>query len=414
MDPELQQTFDLIKGVISSTPMNNAVSPDVAKAFNLALNLVPYNLEHGAKLLFPVMSPIRNQIPRRKGYGKATQFKAITGIDTTGSVSTLFALEGTKGNTVTTQETDVTIGYVSMGKGDQVTLEADIQGQGQVDARAIATANLLRAFMISEEQAILGAQGPTGQATSAGGGSVTIGGQIGNSAACTMTHAATSSSLGAGTYQAYQVAHTYMGNALPQSAATSVVASAGDTLTITPVATAGQPVLSYDIYYKLSTDTNYVKVSTNGKPVLVASYSAGSATNSGAYTAAVNGALAKSNIDTMLRSMWDNSRANPDQMWLNSFEAQTITNLTLTTGAPYFLTVDKQEGATVNFRAERYVNPVTGNRVKVDVHPYINQGTVLVLSSQMPAWYPASDIPSVWTMDLPLDYTQLSEDDWAA
>jgi hypothetical protein len=66
-----------------------------------------------------------------------------------------------------------------------------------------------------------------------------------------------------------------------------------------------------------------------------------------------------------------------------------------------------QAAAVGNYRVSKLANGVTGTIVDVRVHPTLPQGMMLALTNQMPAWYPASDIPSVWSFELPFDYLEL-------
>ncbi len=130
--------------------------PDlINKAFTQATGLVWYDLERPAKILYPVITPLRNMIPRVGGRGgTAVHWKAITGINTQGMRG--FVSEGNRGGAVTTSLKSYTAAYKGVGLEDYVTFEADYAAVNLDDAKARAVEGLLRSVMISEEGAILG------------------------------------------------------------------------------------------------------------------------------------------------------------------------------------------------------------------------------------------------------------------
>lgn len=133
-------------------------NPVAAKAFNQALGLVYFDLEPVAKQLYPVITPLRNRIPRVKGDGgTATHWKAITGINI--NLLSPGVEEGKRGGVVTTSEQDFTSSYKGVGLEDFVTFEAEWAGENFDNIRALAVENLLRAMFIAEEQVIFQGNG---------------------------------------------------------------------------------------------------------------------------------------------------------------------------------------------------------------------------------------------------------------
>ena len=130
--------------------------PSVMKAITQSTGLVWYDLEPYAKLLFPVITPLRNEIPRVPGAGgTSTHWISITGINIA-NVSIGLG-EGQRGGSVTTQVINNIALYKSFGLDDSVTFEADLAAVNFDDAKELAVSNLLRAVMIGEEKAIVGA-----------------------------------------------------------------------------------------------------------------------------------------------------------------------------------------------------------------------------------------------------------------
>lgn len=148
-----QETLDLLMKAQSAPSAALA-----SKAYNQALGLVYYDLEPVAKQLYPVITPLRNKIPRVKGDGgTATHWKAVTGINIT--TMSPGVEEGKRGGVVTTSEQDFVASYRGIGLEDFVTFEAEWAGENFDNVRALAVENLLRAMFIAEEQVLLNGNG---------------------------------------------------------------------------------------------------------------------------------------------------------------------------------------------------------------------------------------------------------------
>lgn len=125
-----------------------------------------------AKLLTPVMTPLRNRIPRQKGVGTARQFKRITGFSGTGTggVANLRAgISGSgvafgpatylRGQKITYAGDQVSVPYIEFGLSDSVSFSAQFAGEGFQDIRQLSQTSLLHASMLSEERTMLGGRG---------------------------------------------------------------------------------------------------------------------------------------------------------------------------------------------------------------------------------------------------------------
>jgi hypothetical protein len=157
VDPEIiRQTIDMVKAEFGNP------NSDLLKAFTQSgsaiSGLTAYSLEAPAKSLFPVLTPLRNIVPRRTGgRGIQANWRAVTGVNT-GAISAGVA-EGKRGGVVTTSTADYLAAFKVMGLEDYVTNEAYYAGVGFEDVRALASLNLLKALMIQEEHLILGGNG---------------------------------------------------------------------------------------------------------------------------------------------------------------------------------------------------------------------------------------------------------------
>lgn len=114
-----------------------------------------YDLEPRAKMLFPVITPLRNAIPRvsAKG-GIQANWRAITGINTT-HISPGVS-EGNRNAFDTHTYADYVAAYRELGGEDYVTWKAEYAAEEFDDLKAIAVDNRLLSTMISEEMTDLG------------------------------------------------------------------------------------------------------------------------------------------------------------------------------------------------------------------------------------------------------------------
>jgi hypothetical protein len=375
------------------------------------------------------------------------EYKAITALNTAGVQG--WVAEGSAASTLTTSTEDVTAVYKSQAWGDKVTFESQWAGQGFMDHKAMAVTNLLRAALIAEENAIL-----FGQLNGSATPSAHAPGAVGAPSNPTLAVAGTDGLITAATYWIRQTVLTGMGESLP-STGTSIAVGSTEHMTIAPVRPAAQPVIGYKFYWSATENGTYSEITgddisggavsngllpggtkqwyTNGDTITVLTLTTGNDSYpiaeaaSSAYSyngifpqmvggtgatlrnavSAGSGPLTVAHINALLKSLWDDSRADPDNIFCNAQESVKLNALTLGAGAPYYLVVDKTEGATVGYRVARYTNAVTGSELPVRVHPTIPQGLMLFLSSKLPSWYVPTDIPNVWCWDGPQDYVEI-------
>ncbi len=114
-----------------------------------------YDLELGAKFLYPVPTPLPNSIPRVSGKGGIqAAWRAITAINTSGlrfGVSS-----ANRGGVMAVNTQNYTATYKGIGIETSVDFEAQYAGQGFDDIRAIGAKTGLEALMLGEEAMILG------------------------------------------------------------------------------------------------------------------------------------------------------------------------------------------------------------------------------------------------------------------
>lgn len=153
----LQRIAEAQKAPIADAELTRAFGQSSSATSGLTF----YDLEAPAKLLYPVLTPLRNKIARIVG-GKGVQanWRAITGINT--SQMRPGVSEGRRGGAISHTTADYFAKFAGLGLEDYVTFEADYAAEGFDDVKARAVEGLLRATMIQEEFIDLGGMGTFG------------------------------------------------------------------------------------------------------------------------------------------------------------------------------------------------------------------------------------------------------------
>jgi hypothetical protein len=165
LDPNLvQQTIAAMKAAAKNPVTDPALAGFaglLAKTSTFAQASAPtdgltyYDLEPGAKFLVPVITPLRNEIPRVSGKGGIeADWRAVTGINT--SSVRAGVSPGNRGGVIAVETQDFTASYRGIGLEANIDWEADYAAMGFDDVRSIAGTTLLWSLMIAEEQIILG------------------------------------------------------------------------------------------------------------------------------------------------------------------------------------------------------------------------------------------------------------------
>ncbi len=451
-----QQALEEFKKAVSQ-PMP---ADRLTKAITQGTGLVGYDLQAPSKNLFPVLTPLRNKIPRVSGGGgTATNWKAVTAINTASLRG--FVPEGKRNGLVATSVVPKSAAYKTMGLEDSVTFEAERAAQGFENIRATTAQRLLWATMIEEELAMLG-----------GDNSVALG----TPDAPTVSVLNTGGSIPDGTYNVIVVAlnlygylasspsggvvgqvsvtnaagsiFTYGGGNSNKSAATSTGAiSAGGTAVIRAsvpvvpgavayawyVGTAGNEIL------QAITTINSVKLAslvTTGRQNAAAITADNSthpyaydgilyqawASGSNAYlknmatgtpgtgtplTADGSGGIVE--IDEMLESMWANYKLGPTTIYVNAREAKNITDKVLgSSGAAYHVNIQPGMQFTAGALVINYLNKFNmggGQSIPIQIHPYLPPGLILAVTERLP--YPITNIPNVMEYRYRQDYYQI-------
>ena len=155
---------------------------DIIKSFvqpsTATTGLQAYNLEAPSKKMYPVLTPLRNSIPRvAGGFAIQANWKTVTNINVgnvRGGVS-----EGKRGGVIAHELKEMFAAFRGFGLENNVTFEANYASKNFEDTKALAVQQSLEGTMIQEERLMLGGNTsvslgttPTPAAVAGAGGSL--------------------------------------------------------------------------------------------------------------------------------------------------------------------------------------------------------------------------------------------------
>lgn len=436
---------------------------DLAKAFlqsnNAVQGITAYMLDAPAKKLYPVITPLRNRIPRvTGGTGTQANWRGITGINTT-NISAGVG-QGNRGGVISTATSNNIAAFAGLGLEDYVTFEADYAAKGFDDVKSLAVEGLLRALMIQEERLIVG-------------GNATL--QLGTAGTPSLSTSTTGGSLAAATYSVICVAlsldgflnssiaggvaglvtrtnsdgsvDTYGGGSSNKSAA-ATQATTGATSTISASTAVRTGAVAYAWFWGTAGNELLGAITTINSVLITAAatgtqnastITADNSTNSLVFdgiltqsakagsnsyirvmatgTAGTGTPLTSDNaggiveIDAALQAFWDLYRLSPTDIFVHSQEAMNITKKVLagsSTAAQRFVFDAKQGMVAGGTLVTSYLNKFgMGGAVEIpiSVHPNMPAGTIMFYCDQLP--YPLSNVSSVLRMLCRRDYYQI-------
>lgn len=419
-----------------------------------------YDLEAPAKLLIPVITPLRNLIPRVSGRGGVSaQWRAVTGINTNNTGPGV--AEGTRGGVPTTVVTPYSANYVGLGLEDFVTFEADLAAANFQDVKALATQLLLWNLMIAEEGVLLGGNTsysmgttptPTVTPSNTGGALTTltwsvicvalsfdanristVAGGVPNTVARTNIDGTTTTYNGGGAQKSAAATGATTGTtgslAVTVAPVRGAVAyawywgAAGsellgaittiNSISITAVAAGTQNATAHtgsdhstNAYVHDGLITFAAKAAYGGYYAVQATGAAGTGTP---LTGGTDGSITE--IDTDLQYFWDTLRLSPDTMWVSAQEQKNITKKVLTgstTAAQRFNITIEQGAFAGGTLVTSYLNKFTmagAKEIPIKLHPNMPNGTILYTTKGVP--YPLSNVQNVMQVKTRRDYHQL-------
>ena len=459
-----EETLRLTKAALAENAL--------AKTVSLATGLSAYDLQAPAKNLFPIVTPLRNALPRvgRLNPGDAARWRTITSITGSGYDAMGWVPEGQRTASMSYSAQAQVAPYLTLGEEDTVTFEAEAAAQGFEDLNATATLRLLQKTMRKEETALLG-----GNASLA----------LGTPAAPTLTASGTGATLPAATYSVIVVAlsfegwknssvsggvatskaitgndgntYTLNGGSSMRSANATLAVTLGQTLSATVSVVAG--AVAYAWYAGAAGAETLQAITTINSATFAAPLASGqqaatviTADNSRNATLAFDGLLTVGfnpansayvqslasgtagtgsfltasgrgsviEIDNMLVAMWNAYKLSPTVLYVNAQEQRNITNKCLTSASGplirYNVAADGDNGGPYGVSASGvvrwYYNPFSvdgGFDIPVKVHPDLPPGTILALCERLPVWYQSNQTPNVAEVLTRRDYYRV---DW--
>lgn len=426
---------DLVKDITSTSPFSQANGGFAA-----------FDLEAPAKMLTPRPTPLRNKIARKKGVGYSHRLKRITGFTGTGtggigqvwpgvteSTTTAFgSINFQRGPKISYAADDVIVPYFSYSLSDAVSFDANFSGQGYQDLRQLSSTSTLYATMLMEERMMLMSRG-------------TASGLSGALTAPTVTLSQSAAATGEtglanATYFVYVTADAGAFGESVSSTVQSITITSTQVLNIAVNNIAG--ALGYKVYIGTTTGQANAKfqgrfTSLNGR-VLGSGVALGDniiysttstvtapTVDSSAYATGYDGILPQifaggvvnrvnstfstanpgAEFQTVFGTMWDNVKADPDEIFLNGADRKQLSDAI-------------KNGSTANYRLNlsqdevgNYVggavigalnNEITGKLVNLTVHPWLPQGVAPVISYTLPI--PDTQVTDVWASVNVQDY----------
>lgn len=459
-----QETIAMLKA-----SLGQPLQGDLQKGVNIATGLTYYDLQAPAKNLYPVITPLRNKLPRvrRPNSGSATNWKQVSAITGSGYNAMGWVPEGQRSGTMSYTTANKAATYVTIGEEDFLTFEAEAAAQGFEDENAMVTFRLLQKMMQKEEMAILGGNAslslsaPSTPTLSASGSGATLPNATYSVICVALTfegYKNSSVSGGVATSQTVTGAdgktYTLSGGSSNKSSNATQAVTLGQTLfasvpsiqgavayawyvgtagseklekitTINsvsftaPLAGTGQAATAVtannSVNANLAFDgllTQALNPSNLAYVNLLATGTAGTGT---VLTASGRGTVVE--IDNMLQSMWDNYRISPTVIYVNSQELKNITNKCLTNTSGPLLHINQSAegpnyGLTAGGTIQWYFNPFSvngGQKIPVMIHPDLPPGTIIAWAEQLPPWYQSNEVPNVAEVITRRDYYRM---DW--
>lgn len=469
MDPTLvRQILEAIQKSQGSPIADPRLAGLIAKATFSQSNsptsgLTMYDLELGAKLLYPVLTPLRNAIPRvGGGTGIQAAWRAVTAINTSGL--RIGVSGGNRGGVIAVRTADYTAAFKGIGVESNVDFEAGYAAKGFDDVRALAAKMGLESLMLGEEAVILGGNNsiafgttPTPSLTDVGtGGTLAYNTQFSVICVALSLDGVINGSVSGGVQgqitrtNADGSSDTFGGGSAGKSVAATVTTAndSNNTHKITATVTAVNGAVGYAWFWGASgsellgaiTTINSVVItaaaagtqnastlsgdnSQNGlifDGLLTQAFKSGSNAyikTQGTGTAGAgtpltsDGAGGVSEIDVMLKDRWDNYRLSFDELWVSSQEQTNISKIVLkgtTTAAQRFVfTVEQSQiaGGTMVTSYRNKYSMAGAKEIPIRLHPNLPAGTILGITKTLP--YPLANVPNVMRILTRQEYYQL-------
>lgn len=438
---------------------------DATRAITMTSGLTGYELERPAKVIVPVITPLINMLPRRRGAGvDVVHWKAITSFDTSRNWGTLAdgALPSQVSYAVAPlQNTVQTIGLMN-----QVSFQAQWRGRSlEADVRARRIAELLYQVKMTEERWVLGASAslmvppaPVLAAASSGGTlaagtywvKVTAKNAQGETTASAASKVTTTGATSLLTITIFTVPNATQYNVYVASGASypgdgaawlqagisganaaqpaiGAVVTLADGLTTLPsgevnpailtLTLSAPPTTSGTALSSVAANTAKTFVDGAGNPLMWDGLIAQALNNASQANGATLGAqvaqpadpsgkLALADIDNLLAAMYLQAAGDPDYLVMNPLDNVRLTNLVVGAGQLRYVVQAgesaEQGSLTAQYRVTRYLNKSTGKEMPIIIDRYCPQGQIVFLPMTTP--FPTPDVANAIEIETNQEY----------
>ncbi len=460
MSLSVTETLALHKAMMGESVVN-----DLQKTISTSTGLVNYDLQAPEKNLYAFLAPIRARLKRVPGKGGiATNWKAVTGFTGSGVKSMPWVPEGQRSARMSYTTAVKAANYVTLGEEDSITEEAINAAEGFTDAQAGLAFRLMQGTITKEEYALIAgnaslALGTVGTVTTSasGTGSTLPGAPTTYDVVCVALtmEGYLAASLSGGVQQVVAVtgadgkSFNLNGGSSMRSATATQAITLGQHLFASVAPVVGAVAYAWYIgtvgaaKLEAITTINSLDWSTPlaGTGQLFSAVAADCSRNANyafdglLTTAFTSGGIAYTKvmatgvsgtgtpltaggrrnvteIDVMLKAMWDNSRLSPTVIFVNSQEMQNITNKVMNSNTSPIFAANASEpyAVTGNGYVTGYFNPFTAGQggvvIPIVLHPYLPAGTFLALCENLPAQFQNSEVPNVAEVHVRKDYRQ--------
>ncbi len=438
---------------------------DATRSITMASGLVGYELETPAKVIVPVITPLVNMLPRRRGGGTdIVHWKAITSFDTSRNWGVLS--DGGTPAQVTYAVASLQNTMQAIGLMNAVSFQAQWRGRRlESDVRARRIAELLYQLKMTEERWLLGAStylltppAPV-VASATTGGTIAAGtywvkvtaknaqGETTGSSATKIVTSGTTSTL---TITVFTVPNAtqynvYIGSgaSLPADSALWLQAGVsgtnaqqpliGATVTladgatvmpsgevnpaILPLTLSAPPATTGTALSTVAANTAKTFIDGAGAPLMWDGIIAQALNNTSLANGATLGAqvaqpadpagkLALADIDNLLAGMYLQAAGDPDYIIMNPLDNVRLTNLVVGAGQLRYV-VQAGDSAdqgqlTAQYRVTRYLNKSTGREIPIILDRYCPQGYMVFLPMTVP--FPVPEVSSAIEIETNQEY----------
>jgi hypothetical protein len=411
-----------------------------------------YDLRGPAERLNPVISILRNSIPRRQSPRGSTgiHWKAITGVNTANVLPGVS--EGNRGAVINHTEADYTQYFAGLGYENFNNFEAKYATAGYVDVEALARLDALESLMNGEERVLLGGNqsisfgvAPTPSAviiatggaltaqawifyvvaltlegkqlaTVSGGVATTFNRTNADGSVDAMKGGSSNKSLGSATVTsagANSILVTW--DSVPGAAGYAVYAglfSAGTAAVLAaivdvneflmvadPTGTqAASAIIADNSINPLAFDGIITQLAKPGSGATIISLDGASIT--------VNGSGTIDEFDAMFSTMWDATFSGPTRFIVNANTRVALSKAVMAAGiASASIQVTVQIGAggvKTGIQIESILNPYTGAYIPFVNHPFMPAGMVIAECERLP--YSLNGIRRPWIVETRQEY----------